>query len=960
MTKGLLSDVEARAQRRRTRTRNEAWLELVTEAMRRGRVATVPSEARRWYERARRLLPLDPTVAMTLAASRMLDGDLVGARTLFQEVVTGQGTPAAWAGLSTVAHLSGDAAGARVALGGMLQSGVPGERALADAVAGPAGWCGLTPDGLLVTGASPVVARLDGHSCALRPVRGGFRLPDGWRAAQALEVEGPEGALVGSPLPVGLFAGVQGFVEPAGGGLKGWAWHQVNADRPARVQVEGQFGARGLVASVPLKDAPPLTRPRLFSLSAQEVAALGPPLRVTGPDGRHLLGSPITPGLELLAPAWVDAPAGVPCIAAGRPGVDVVMPVYRGLQETLDCVASVLASIPRGTRLIVVDDASPDAALLAALQRLARRRRIVLLRLAANQGFPGAANAGLAAAAGRDVVLLNSDTLVPPGWLERLREAAYAAPEIGTVTPWTNDAVITGYPDPEQGGPMPDLAGTVALDALAQRNGAGVIDLPVGVGFCLYVRRDCLDQVGVLRQDLFAQGYGEENDFCLRARRAGWRNVAARNVFVAHAGSVSFGAARGSLIARNGAILERVHPGYGALVQGHQAADPLLADRRRMDMRRWGEGRLRAAVVFVTHANGGGVERVVAERAAALQPAQRAIIVRPHRMGGGGMAVRLEAPGAPDEVYPNLVFPMPGGLAELARLLRADRPVRVEQHHTLGHHAEIAGLAVSLQVPLEVVVHDYAAFCGRIALVSTERRYCGEPDIAGCEACIADLGSLLEDDPPMRALVAGSDAVLRAAQRVVAPSRDAAQRMARHFPGLSVAVEPWEHGPWALRPQVERAGVCRVVVVGAIGVEKGFEVLLGCARDAKARSLPLEFVVVGFTADDERLMAAGPVFVTGEYEENDAVALIRAQGGRLALIPSVWPETWCFALSRAWEAGLPAAVFDLGAQAERVRATGLGWALPLGLQASGLNDALLRLASDRSASQSARRPTPLM
>ena len=164
-------------------------------------------------------------------------------------------------------------------------------------------------------------------------------------------------------------------------------------------------------------------------------------------------------------------------------------------------------------------------------------------------------------------------------------------------------------------------------------------------------------------------------------------------------------------------------------------------------------------------------------------------------------------------------------------------------------------------------------------------------------------------------------------------------------------IEPWEADS-ASRPVHPGPGpLRRIVVVGAIGVEKGFEILLACVRDAQARALPLQFTVVGFTADDERLMAAGPAFVTGEYIEADATELIRAQRGHLALIPSVWPETWCFALSRAWEAGLPAAVFDLGAQAERVRATGRGAVLPLGLGAPAVNDALLRLAMPQASSQ---------
>ena len=155
---------------------------------------------------------------------------------------------------------------------------------------------------------------------------------------------------------------------------------------------------------------------------------------------------------------------------------------------------------------------------------------------------------------------------------------------------------------------------------------------------------------------------------------------------------------------------------------------------------------------------------------------------------------------------------------------------------------------------------------------------------------------------------------------------------------------PEDDGEW---PLAERTAgwIGRVCVVGAIGVEKGFDVLLECAADARRRGLRLEFVVCGTTADDERLMAAGPVFVTGRYAPEEAVELIRAQGAAVAFIPSIWPETWCFALSRAWGAGLKAVAFDLGAPAERIRRTGRGWLLPLGLPVERVNDALVRLAS---------------
>ena len=140
------------------------------------------------------------------------------------------------------------------------------------------------------------------------------------------------------------------------------------------------------------------------------------------------------------------------------------------------------------------------------------------------------------------------------------------------MTPLSNDATILSYPDRGGGNAVPDLAETARVDALARRaNGGCAIDIPVGVGFCLYIRRACLDAVGLLRADMFAQGYGEENDFCLRARHLGWRHVAAPGVFVAHVGGHSFGTAARHLRARNAALLERLHPGYAELIDGARA-----------------------------------------------------------------------------------------------------------------------------------------------------------------------------------------------------------------------------------------------------------------------------------------------------------------------------------------------------------------------------------------------------
>jgi len=172
-----------------------------------------------------------------------------------------------------------------------------------------------------------------------------------------------------------------------------------------------------------------------------------------------------------------------------------------------------------------------------------------------------------------------------------------------------------------------------------------------------------------------------------------------------------------------------------------------------------------------------------------------------------------------------------------------------------------------------------------------------------------------------------------------------AHRMRRHFPAIVATVAPLEDDAAILAPAPPPATLPRrICVIGAIGMEKGFDVLLACARDAARRSLPLQFVLVGRSTDDDRLIDTGRVFITGQYREQDALDLIRAQSADLAFLPSIWPETWGFTLGLAWRAGLHAAVFDVGAMAARVRATGFGLVLPLGLPAAAINNALIKPA----------------
>jgi|TARA_R110000772_G_scaffold46915_3_gene107239 GT2 family glycosyltransferase len=268
--------------------------------------------------------------------------------------------------------------------------------------------------------------------------------------------------------------------------------------------------------------------------------------------------------------------------------VDIIVPVYRNLAVTQRCLESVLAHTPLDrARIIVIDDASPEPALSDYCLQLADQGVVTLLVNETNCGFVGAVNRGMQEGAERDVVLLNSDTQVPPGWLQRLERCAVSAGSIATVTPFSNNATICSYPFFCQSAGLPEGLSLEALDALfAEANAAQVCDLPTAVGFCVYITRAALDTLGLFDEDAFGRGYGEENDFSRRAASRGWRNVLCADLFVYHQGGASFGADSSALMAAGNTQLQERYPDYADIIADFVAEDPVSELRCRVDERR--------------------------------------------------------------------------------------------------------------------------------------------------------------------------------------------------------------------------------------------------------------------------------------------------------------------------------------------------------------------------------------
>ena len=263
--------------------------------------------------------------------------------------------------------------------------------------------------------------------------------------------------------------------------------------------------------------------------------------------------------------------------------VDIIIPVYNAAALLQRCLAALdRCTNPKQARVLVIDDASPDPAIAPLLDAWAAASplRPRVLRNEVNLGFVGTVNRGFGATRG-DALLLNADTEVTPGWLDRMSTALASDPRIATVTPFSNNAEICSWPEFCRATPVPPDPERVAR-AFTRAPPPVYPDLPTAVGFCMLIRRAALDALGDFDQATFGRGYGEENDFCLRAAGHGWRNVLADDCYVVHAGGGSFAPLGLKPGGDNLARLLARYPRYNGEVAAFIQADPLAPRRAQV------------------------------------------------------------------------------------------------------------------------------------------------------------------------------------------------------------------------------------------------------------------------------------------------------------------------------------------------------------------------------------------
>ena len=244
--------------------------------------------------------------------------------------------------------------------------------------------------------------------------------------------------------------------------------------------------------------------------------------------------------------------------------LSIIIPVYNASVAFAECAQSLINHTPKDVDVIIVNDFSSEASVEEIIHTIQSSfLSTQVIRNSQNLGFTKSINIGLKAAAGRDVIILNSDTVVTERWVQKLKFVAYSHSQIATVTPISNNAGVFSVPEASEANWIPCVFRQADYARCIEQVGSGVpLIVPTGHGFCMYITWRSRSVVGELDEQLFPRGYGEENDFCMRARENGFINVVTNKVYIFHKSGQSFKEEKPELLKAGLANLLSKHPTY--------------------------------------------------------------------------------------------------------------------------------------------------------------------------------------------------------------------------------------------------------------------------------------------------------------------------------------------------------------------------------------------------------------
>lgn len=597
--------------------------------------------------------------------------------------------------------------------------------------------------------------------------------------------------------------------------------------------------------------------------------------------------------------------------------IDVIIPIYNGY----DYLTKLFLDLPKtklSCRFLLVDDRSTDERVHELEHEFVRTHgNAVLLNNQENLGFVKSVNRGLREA-NRHVALVNTDTELPQGWLERLMEPILKDDKVASTTPYTNSATIFSFPNFCYNNPIYRDLDVETLDSYFRRVKPPYTQMPTGVGFCMGMNRRAIDQVGILDEETFGRGFGEENDWCQRAAKQGYKNIQVENLFVYHKHGGSFlSQEKKKLIEENLGKLRQRYPSYDGQVSELIHRDPNRKLRALLEQLI--DTHERTSILYFDHSLGGG--------------ATSYLDLKKEEYLNGGCCVSVIRFDTRIHAW-KLFFENDRGMQEyeiwsMEELLKVTAyfhydVIYINELVAYPHLWEMQRVIVALkeqqQSQLIMLCHDFFALCPTINLLNTSRQYCGMPQEDACEKCYLQKGLDVQYQCQSRKeWVANWRSFLLHCTEVRAFSEDTLKRFQAAFgEDLPYSLVPHQVDyAFPIQKECKTTDTLNIGLLGVLTVHKGSEFIKALLETIDAGDLKIRIKLIG-RCDGVNFTKYKNFSQTGAYQAQELPKLIYENDIDIFLIPSIWPETFSYTTEEIIRMGMPIAAFDLGAPAERV------------------------------------------
>lgn len=256
----------------------------------------------------------------------------------------------------------------------------------------------------------------------------------------------------------------------------------------------------------------------------------------------------------------------MPDVALTPAKVTIIVPVYSDWPSLKECIKSLKKYAAKSAKIMFVNDCGPEVDLM---ERKIKRaigsiNQAEYYRNPRNLGFVKTCNRAVLELdkSANDVLLLNSDTKVTKGFLEEMTAALNSSKKVAAVCPRSNNATIFSVPVEASVAAQCSMKASYKVYKKLKPELPATYTSPIAHGFCMLINRSVIKKYGLF-DEVYGKGYGEENDFCMRVHRQGYRCAVANRAFVFHFKARSFTQEkRDKLVAKNEKILDDRYPEY--------------------------------------------------------------------------------------------------------------------------------------------------------------------------------------------------------------------------------------------------------------------------------------------------------------------------------------------------------------------------------------------------------------